>query len=223
MATRTTSSLTSLPSATKLRRLCFYRRLSVHRGVSASVHGGIHPLGADTPWSRHPQGQMPPGSRCPPGADTPQSRQFPLEQTPPRSRHPPRKTATAADVTHPTGMHSCFNKNSRLPCFLSLRTHSFTIVSIILQSIPYSCKRTEYQSRLPFLNTRLAHGLCQYFATGYGYISVYVVHNRVLIIHNKTVYKLLFHHSCSSRNLYRDWVLMSSSHFLVTFHLKTKK
>ena len=34
------------------------------------------------------------------------------EQTPPpRSRHPtPRETATAADGTHPTGMHSCFKE-----------------------------------------------------------------------------------------------------------------
>ena len=38
----------------------------------------------------------------------------PREQTPPpRSRHPreqtpPGETATAADGTHPTGMHSCF-------------------------------------------------------------------------------------------------------------------
>ena len=28
--------------------------------------------------------------------------------TPPGSRHPPRETATAADGTHPTGMHSCY-------------------------------------------------------------------------------------------------------------------
>ena len=47
-----------LASATKLRRLCFYRRLSVHRGegVSASVHGGIHPP---------PQEQTPPPQQTP--------------------------------------------------------------------------------------------------------------------------------------------------------------
>ena len=56
--------------------------------------------------------------------------------------------------------------------FLGLRTHSFTIVSIILQSIPYSYKSAEYQSRLPFLNKRLTYGLCQYFATGYGYMCL---------------------------------------------------
>ena len=75
--------------------LCFYRRLSVHRGVSASVHAGIPPPGVDTP---------------------------PLEQTPPQFfffsfllffaffTPPPeiQETATAADGTHPTGMHSCF-------------------------------------------------------------------------------------------------------------------
>ena len=33
----------------------------------------------------------------------------PLEQTPPGDRHPPtEQTATVADGTHPTGMHSCF-------------------------------------------------------------------------------------------------------------------
>ena len=59
-----------LPSATKLRRLCFYRRLSVHRG------GGGVCLSAcwdPTHWSRHPPCSRPPGSR----------------HTPPGSRHPP--------------------------------------------------------------------------------------------------------------------------------------
>ena len=48
------------------------------RGVSASVHAGIHTpweqthsTGADTPRSRHPWEQTPPRSRHPPGADTP--------------------------------------------------------------------------------------------------------------------------------------------------------
>ena len=61
---------------------------SVHRGgrVSASVHAGIHPPGADTsPRSRPAREQT-----CP-GADTPQSRQPPLwEQTPPEQTPPPR-------------------------------------------------------------------------------------------------------------------------------------
>ena len=75
-----------LPSATKLRRLCFYTCLSVHRG-SVSVHARIPP-----PGNRHP----------PPSRHPPRSR-------PPWTRHPPRQTATAADGTHPTGMHSCFS------------------------------------------------------------------------------------------------------------------
>ena len=67
-----------LPSATKLRRLCFYTCLSVHRvGVCLSACW-------DTPypWSRHPPPQeqapprsrQPPRSRHPPGADTPSRR-----------------------------------------------------------------------------------------------------------------------------------------------------
>ena len=75
-------TLALLPSATKLRRLYFYRRVSVHRGVgvSASVHAGIpYP-----PKSRHPLEQTPP------------------EQTPPKSRHPPRsRHSPGADTPLP--------------------------------------------------------------------------------------------------------------------------
>ena len=67
--------------------------------VKNSVRGGVHPV-ADTPPGRHP-----------PRADTPQtntpSRQTPSQADTPLGRHPPRQTATAADGTHPTGMHSC--------------------------------------------------------------------------------------------------------------------
>ena len=92
---------TLLPSATKLRRLCFYRRLSVHRG------GGGVCLSAcwdttHTPGSRHP----PRSKHPPPGADTPWE-QTPWSRHPPREQTPPRDTATAADGTHPTGIHSC--------------------------------------------------------------------------------------------------------------------
>ena len=133
-----------LPSATKLRRLCFYRHLSTGGGgggvcLSAcwdTTPRSRHPPGADTPQSRPPgeQTQPPPGADTPqnrhlrraettppqeqtppsPRADTPPEADTPLEQTPPRSRHPPgvdtppRDTATAADGTHPTGMHSCW-------------------------------------------------------------------------------------------------------------------
>ena len=58
---------------------------------SASVHAGIHPR-VDTPLGRHPPG------RHPPWVDTPP----PLGQT-----------ATAADGTHPTGMHSCIYRNTQ--------------------------------------------------------------------------------------------------------------
>ena len=68
----------------------------VHRGVYPSMH-----------WGRDPSGQTPPG------------------QTPPLGRHPslpsacwvtPPPTATAADGTHPTGMHSCFHEVSCSIC-----------------------------------------------------------------------------------------------------------
>ena len=109
---------------------------SVHRRESASVHAGIPPprtrqgvpgpgrwclvlgglpqcmLGCHTPGTRHsPRDQAPPPTRTrhppvaadTPGADTPWSR-----HPPPGSRYPPsQQTATAADGTHPTGMHSC--------------------------------------------------------------------------------------------------------------------
>ena len=93
--------------------------------------GGCLPqcmLGYHTPGSRHPPGADPPQSRHPlavdtPGADTP----LPWEQTPP-SRHPPRadtpradtEAATAADGTHPTGMHSCLGIYSRNVTSLSV-------------------------------------------------------------------------------------------------------
>ena len=89
---------------------------SVHRGVYPSMHWGRRPpgrhipacTGADTPRGRHPLGRRL-------QADTP--RQTPPKQTPPGrhppGRHPPGRhphpgqMATAADGTHPTGMHSC--------------------------------------------------------------------------------------------------------------------
>ena len=96
-----------LPSAMKLRRLCFYTCLSVHRGRgSASVHTGMPP--------------PPRGAGTLPGAGTP------LDQAPPQSRHPPlgpstpQQTATVADGTHPTGIHSCF-----LIDFFVVKRHTF--------------------------------------------------------------------------------------------------
>ena len=73
-----------LPSATKLRRLCFYRRLSVNRG-GCLVPGGSGPEG---------------GCLASGGVGVPAC----TEARPP----PPGEPATAADGTHPTGMYSCF-------------------------------------------------------------------------------------------------------------------
>ena len=83
----------SLPSATKLRRLCFYRRLSVHRGVCLSAWWDTHtpqeqtPPGVNIPpRSRHPK------SRHPSGADTPLRTDTQPQSRPPMSRHPPKQT-----------------------------------------------------------------------------------------------------------------------------------
>ena len=65
---------------------------SVHRGVYSSMQWGRHPPGQTYPsmqWGRHPPGQTP------------------LRQTPPWTDTPTGQTATAADGTHPTRMHSC--------------------------------------------------------------------------------------------------------------------
>ena len=91
--------------------------------VKNSVHRGCVCTGADTPWcpqgvypsmhwGRHPRvdtlRQTPPGRHLPLG-------RHPLGQTPLWAdtflgRHPPtpKETATAADGTHPTAMHSCY-------------------------------------------------------------------------------------------------------------------
>ena len=57
--------------------------------------GKVYTPWADTPQADTPPGQTPPRQTPPPQADTPH------RQT------PPRQMATAADGTHPTGMHSC--------------------------------------------------------------------------------------------------------------------
>ena len=116
---------------TKLRKGYVFTPVchSVHGGMSAPVHAGIHtspvytPPGQIPPKSRHPLGSRhspkgdtlrevdtpleadtPPGSRHPLEADTPRSRHPPA----PGSRHPPpMQKATVADGTLPTGMHSC--------------------------------------------------------------------------------------------------------------------
>ena len=106
-----------LPSATKLRRLCFYTCLSFcSQGSSASMHAGIPP-----PGSRHPPpldqappgaGNPSPGSRHPPEQAPPPTRQ-PPEQTPPQTRHPPRSR-------HPPSRdgYCCGRYASYLECIL---------------------------------------------------------------------------------------------------------
>ena len=125
--------LISLPSATKLRRLCFYSRVSVHRGAGgwgclpqcmlgcppspipgADTQWEQTPPGADTSQSRHPQ------SRHPPQADPPGSRHPPREQTPPRSRHPP-----GAD-TPPRYGHCCGRYASYWNAFLLFHIYYMT-------------------------------------------------------------------------------------------------
>ena len=65
-------------------------------------------------WDTTLPEQTPPRADTPQRADTPPQEQTPPPKSrPPKSRHPPRSrpprdTATAADGTHPTGMHSCF-------------------------------------------------------------------------------------------------------------------
>ena len=69
-----------LPSATKLRRLCFYTCLSVHGGgVLSACWDATHP---PPPSTRHPPAPDPPWDLAPPGT----SRHTPLPGT---SRQPP--------------------------------------------------------------------------------------------------------------------------------------
>ena len=57
---------------------------------------GRHPPPANTPHRQTPPGQTPPRADIPPGRHTS------------LVRCPPQQTTTAADGTHPTGMHSCY-------------------------------------------------------------------------------------------------------------------
>ena len=93
-------------------------------GGFASAYAGIPPRSRHPPGTRHPQSRHPPGTKhpqeqAPPGADTPTGAGTPPEQTPPGAgtpleQAPPgpdpssQQTATVADGTHPTGMHSCY-------------------------------------------------------------------------------------------------------------------
>ena len=80
--------------------------------VKNSVHGGsVYPT---MHWGRNPPGRYPRihWGRHPPSADTPWQADTRTDTNSPSS--PPPPTATAADGTHPTAMHSC---NVKCPYF----------------------------------------------------------------------------------------------------------
>ena len=92
-----------LPSATKLRRLCFYTCLSVHRGeyLGSTPRDQVHPPGPGTPpGTRYtprdqvhpPEPGTPPGTRYPP---PPWTRYTPQDQIqPPGTRYTPPRPST---------------------------------------------------------------------------------------------------------------------------------
>ena len=88
------------------------------------VHAGIHPLG------RHPPGRHPPSRHTHTQADTALGRHLPP------GRHPPL-VATAADGTHPTGMHSC----SEIYLLLGQKILNFleTVLTSVFLSEKYCC------------------------------------------------------------------------------------
>ena len=94
----------SLPSATKLRRLCFYKRLSVHWG-GGGVPEQVLPRPGTPPQARYtPRTRYPPGTRyTPPGPGT---RYTPRDQV-----HPPDPTGPGTQprtrYTPPRYVHCC--------------------------------------------------------------------------------------------------------------------
>ena len=82
-------------------------------------HGGIC---LSACWDTGPWEQTPPQADTPPGADTPRSWHPHRADTPREHTPPPRETATAADGTHPTGMHSCFCSASAFSSNLLLKS-----------------------------------------------------------------------------------------------------
>ena len=113
-SSKSTSTLVSqfLPSATKLRRLCFYRRVSVHRGEYLTRYTPWNQI--DPPAGRPPGRYTPPQTRytpldqvhlprpgTPPGRYTPQTR-----YTPHRTRYiPPAGTPPSGQVHPPDQVH----------------------------------------------------------------------------------------------------------------------
>ena len=85
--------------------------------ILSTEGGGVTPLAGRHPQQTHPWWvDTPPGMQTHPTCRQTQPPQWQAD-TPPAGRHPPGQTApeqtppemaTAADGTHPTGMHSCF-------------------------------------------------------------------------------------------------------------------
>ena len=110
------------PRKRSLRRLCFRRCLSAHRGgISVSVRGvsapgGLcqwdppdrdpprqrTPLDRDPPWTETPLGQRPPGQRHPPERDPPGQRPT-LDRDPHPKQRPPPQTETPTPDRDPPG------------------------------------------------------------------------------------------------------------------------
>ena len=98
-----------LPSAMKLRRLCFCRRLSVHRGVG---------------WGCLPQCML--GYHLPPPrADTPR------EQTPPRADTLPEQTTPRSRHLPPRYGHCCGRYASYWNAFLCILKFKFNLIQLI--------------------------------------------------------------------------------------------
>ena len=100
-----------LPSATKLRRSCFYRRVSVHGG---GVPDQVQPPGQGTHPPRpgtHPRTRYTPTtSGAPPGIRytrrtryTPQTRHTPQPSSLPRNQVHPQTRYSPPDQVHPSG------------------------------------------------------------------------------------------------------------------------
>ena len=92
-----------------------------------------------TLWTRYPPGPgTPPGTRYPPGPGTP-----PAPGKPPWDQVPPQ-TATAADGTHPTGMHSCLFSvmYGRFLCkfICAIKVSLFTLLALK----PYTMRGIKY-------------------------------------------------------------------------------
>ena len=109
-----------LPSATKLRRLCFYTCLSFcsQGGWYPSMHCRWYPsmsCSRGTVLSKHALQQ---GGACSGGCG----------DTPPR-----KQTATVADGTHHTGMHSCFESVAAI--FRKYKTDVFIIITARKRSL----------------------------------------------------------------------------------------